>query len=156
MNYSKFTQVPQDLLESAGCSTHRVRVYGLLLRRSRNGNRPAYGGRISIAEQLGVAQSTVQEALSWLESTGIIRKVFQSIGGRGIANIYCIVVAGYRAVRTLVSSLASKLTGLPSTKEKEHIRNEGKIKNIVGNSPNSPPDPRIQHIRALRNQIQNM
>uniref|UniRef100_A0A6M3LWA4 Uncharacterized protein n=1 Tax=viral metagenome TaxID=1070528 RepID=A0A6M3LWA4_9ZZZZ len=156
MNYSRFTPVPQGLLETAGCSTHRVRVYGLLLRRSRNGNRLAYGGRISVSKLLGISQSTVQEALSWLETAGVIRKTFQSIGGRGIANVYRVIVAGYRAVRTLVSSLSAKLTDVSATRKIITIDHGKNTRGDIKNPANGPPDPRVQHIRELKNQIQNM
>lgn len=82
-------------------------VYNELLRRSHFGKRPAFGGRKSIGEALGINEFTVKRQLEHLEAAGAIVKTFASWGGRGIANVY-------RIVKNDISSVARSLPRFPA------------------------------------------
>lgn len=153
--FSNFLAVPREALQAQGMSRHRLRVYNLMIVRSKYAKRNAYGGRISIARQLKITEQTAWAALSWLEAQGMIIKTWQSRGGRCLANIYRVVLAGHRAASTNVLAQTQKLSIAlgsirPSRKEKEvKVATENK------SPPYPTPGSPLDHLRKIKNSLKS-
>lgn len=146
---------PSSLVCDPGFSAMVMRVYDLMRKRSINTTRPAYGGRISIARELGSSETTAKRCLDWLEEKKLLVKTFASRGGRGIANVYRVVLAGQRsgvsAVIAQTQKLASALATSNPHREKiiEKVAIETKQDHPV--IPGSP----MEKVRSLLNSLKS-
>ena len=109
---------------------------------SHYGHRPAYLGRIALARRCKLAQSTIQRCLALLEQVGLLVKRFQSRGGRGISNVFDVILTGCKAEISKIKAYTHKLTDtwvtrstLIEKKKEEIVAIEEKAPDILPGSP---------------------
>ena len=155
MKFGRFVPVALELLDSTCCTGKRLAVYSLLLMRSQNGGRVAYGGRISISKQLGISERTAWLALAWLESQGALVKVYQSRGGRKLANIYRVIIAGYRAGGQLAVALTSKLSNVLRSNNPSRHKTIVHASREIGPPPDIVPGSPHEKVRSILNYLKS-
>lgn len=102
-----------------GWTPFRLLIYELMVKRSQYANRLAFGGAVSIAKELGCSIRTVQRAIKWMVEVGVLVLQWASRGGRGIANVYNVILAGYRETKTRMAALNAKLRHVGRTRKIE-------------------------------------